>query len=485
MSQRVNYPRTDLFINGTWRAPTEGRYVPVINPATGKEIGSVAMASREDLAEVADCVLSGFLTWSGMPLLKRYGIMREAAQILRSRVDSIAPVLTLEQGKPLLEAKAELNAGADVIDWFSEEMRRAYGRTIPSRFSGVSNMTIVRPVGPVAAFTPWNFPINQVVRKVSVALAAGCSIIVKGPEETPAAPAELIKAFIDAGVPAGALNLIYGVPSEVSEFLIPHENIKKISFTGSTAVGKHLASLAGRHMKLSTMELGGHAPAIVLDDADVPRAVSVLATGKYRNAGQVCVAPTRFLVQEGVYVDFVDQFVAFTKNIQVGSGLEPLSTMGPLIHDRRRAAIEGLIGDSIARGAKVLHGGKRVGNEGYFFEPTILSDVPLDAKIMNEEPFGPVAIMQRVKTVDDAIAEANRLPFGLASYAFTSSLGSAHELGNRIEAGMTSINYNGIALPELPFGGVNDSGYGSEGGYNAIDSYLHTKVVTQAATWKP
>ncbi|RFC65887.1 NAD-dependent succinate-semialdehyde dehydrogenase [Mesorhizobium denitrificans] len=483
MIERIDYPRTDLLINGTWRPPTGGRYAAVLNPATGAEIGSVAIASREDLIEVAECVLSGLKTWNGMPLLKRYAIMRDAAQNLRSRVDLIAPLLTLEQGKPLLEAKAELNAGADVIEWFSDEMRRAYGRTIPSRLSGVLNMTISRAVGPVAAFTPWNFPINQVVRKISVALAAGCSIVVKGPEETPAAPAELIKAFLDAGVPAGALNLIFGVPSEVSEFLIPHPNIKKISFTGSTAVGKHLASLAGRHMKLSTMELGGHAPAIILDDADVPRAISVLATGKYRNAGQVCVAPTRFLVQEGTYANFVDQFVAFARNINVGNGLDPSTTMGPLIHERRRAAVEELITDSVARGAKVLHGGKRVGNEGFFFEPTVLADVPQDARIMNEEPFGPVAIMQSVRTIDDAIDEANRLPFGLASYAFTSSLASSHEMANRIEAGMTSINYNGIALPELPFGGINDSGYGSEGGYNAIESYLHTKLVTQAANW--
>ncbi|HHV67032.1 MAG TPA: NAD-dependent succinate-semialdehyde dehydrogenase [Ochrobactrum intermedium] len=483
MTLKAEYPQIDLYINGVWRPGAGNRRIAVMNPATGTEIGTVACATTSDLEEVAQCVLDGFKSWSALPLLKRYAIMREAAQILRSRIEDIAPLLTIEQGKPLHEAKAELNSGADVIEWFSEEMRRAYGRTIPSRFGGVANMTISRPVGPVAAFTPWNFPINQVVRKVSVALAAGCSIVVKGPEETPAAPAQLIKAFVDAGVPTGALNLIYGVPSEISEFLIPHPNISKISFTGSTSVGKHLASLAGQHMKLSTMELGGHAPAIVLNDADVPRAVEILATAKYRNAGQVCVSPTRFLIQDEIYDDFLDRFVSFAREIKVGSGLQPDTKMGPLINERRCEAIETLVADAIAEGAKLHCGGKRLGNEGYFFEPTVLTDVPMTARIMNEEPFGPVAIIQRIETVDDAIEEANRLRFGLASYAFTSSMSSAYVLGSRIEAGMTSINYNGIALPELPFGGINDSGYGSEGGYNAIDSYLHTKVVTQAAQW--
>lgn len=481
MNTPSEYQDTALYINGNWRPGKGEAVIPVINPATGREIGNVASCTEEDLEEAANASVAGFMRWNDLPLLKRYSIMREAAQILRSRIDEIAPRLTMEQGKPLYEAKAELAAGADVIEWFSEEMRRAYGVIVPPRLAGTANMVIRKPVGPVAAFTPWNFPVNQVVRKVSIALAAGCSIVVKGPEETPFAPAALIQAFIDAGVPAGTVNLVYGTPAMVSGYLIPHPAIAKISFTGSTAVGKQLASMAGMHMKLATMELGGHAPAIVLADADVGKAVEVLGTAKYRNAGQVCVSPTRFLIEEQVYDEFLDGLVGLANGIKVGDGLQPETRMGPVIHERRRNAVEELIGDAVSAGATIRCGGQRIGNEGFFLAPTVLTDVPVSARIMNEEPFGPVALVHRVRNVDEAIEEANRLRFGLASYAFTSNLASAHALGSRINAGMTTINHNAIGQPELPFGGVNDSGYGSEGGHNAIDSYLHTKLVSQAA----
>ncbi|MGD0434655.1 MAG: NAD-dependent succinate-semialdehyde dehydrogenase, partial [Acetobacteraceae bacterium] len=394
--------------------------------------------------------------------------------------DTIAPYLTQEQGKPLPEARGEVLAGADVIDWFAEEARRTYGRVIPARAQGIYQLVVKEPVGPVAAFTPWNFPINQVVRKLSIALAAGCSIIVKAPEETPASPAELIRCFADAGVPAGVINLVYGVPSEISEYLIPHPIIKKMSFTGSTAVGKQLAALAGLHMKRVTMELGGHAPAIVFDDADVEVASRLLAGAKFRNAGQVCVSPTRFLIQEKVYEQFVDSFVGHAKALKVGDGMEKSTNMGPMANPRRITAMEMFIGDATQKGATVRTGGNRIGNKGNFFEPTVITDVPMDARVMHEEPFGPLAVISSFSGFDDVVTEANRLPYGLASYAYTRSAKTANAIASAVESGMIAINHHGLALPEVPFGGVKDSGYGSEGGSEAIEGYLNTKFVTQA-----
>lgn len=476
-----NYPSTQLFIDGEWRPAREGKTIDVVDPATGEAIGTVAHATRVDLDAALEAAERGFATWNATSPFERYKLMRKAADILRQRADEIAQAMTLEQGKPVGEARMETLAGADIIDWFAEEARRTYGQVVPARAPGVTQMIVKLPVGPVAAFTPWNFPINQVVRKLSAALAAGCSIIVKAPEETPAAPAALVRAFADAGIPAGVIGLVYGVPAEISEYLIPHPTIRKISFTGSTPVGKHLAALAGQHMKLATMELGGHAPAIVFDDADIDKAVKVLSASKYRNAGQVCVSPTRFLVQEKSFDGFVDAFTAAAKAVKVGNGFEEGTAMGPLANERRIPVLESLIADAVEQGGELRTGGRRIGNKGNFFEPTVLANVPTEARIMNEEPFGPVAIINRFATTEDAIAEANRLPYGLASYAFTRSTETADHLGKRIVAGMTSINHNGLALPEIHFGGVRDSGYGSEGGSEAINAYLVPKLVTLAA----
>ncbi|MBX8783103.1 NAD-dependent succinate-semialdehyde dehydrogenase [Ochrobactrum sp. GRS2] len=479
MSQTApRYPDTQLLINGEWRNAQSRRTIDVFNPATGEVIGKVAHAEKVDLDAALDAAAKGFKIWSASSPFDRSKFMRRAADLLRERADAIAPILTLEQGKPVAEAKGEILAGADIIDWFAEEARRTYGQIIPARAAGVSQMAFKLPVGPVAAFTPWNFPINQVVRKLSAAIAAGCSIIVKAPEETPASPAELIRVFVDAGIPAGVVNLVYGVPSEISEYLIPHPVIRKISFTGSTPIGKMLAGLASQHMKLSTMELGGHAPAIIFDDADVEGAVKTLAMSKFRNAGQVCVSPTRFLVQENVYEQVVESFTEKAKAIKVGNGFDEGVQMGPLANERRIPALETLIQDAVDNGARLMTGGRRIGNVGNFFEPTVLADAPKTARIMNEEPFGPVAVFSSFKTLDEVIDEANRLPFGLASYAFTRSAENARELGMRIEAGMTTINHLGLALPEVPFGGIKDSGYGTEGGSEAINAYLTTKFVT-------
>src|SRR6266850_1594943 len=473
------YSDVSLMIDGAWTKGANGRTIPVINPATEEVIGTVAHAEKSDLDRALAAADKGFKQWRKVSAYERYKIMRKAADLMRQRLDEIATIMTTEQGKPLFEAKVETNLAADIIDWMAEEGRRTYGRIVPARADNVYQLVMKEPVGPVAAFTPWNFPINQVVRKLSAGLAAGCSIIVKAPEETPASPAQLIKAFVDAGVPDGVINLVYGVPSEISEYLIPHPVIRKISFTGSTNVGKQLSALAGLHMKRATMELGGHAPAIVFKDADVSSAAKILAAAKYRNAGQVCISPTRMLVQDDVFREFVDKFVEGAKAMKVGNGMDPDSKMGSLANPRRVTAIEGMVQDAVSKGATLETGGHRVGNKGYFFEPTVVSDVSKDARAMNEEPFGPLALISRFSTFDEVAEEANRLPFGLASYAFTSSTKTATAIGAAIEAGMVTINSFGLALPEVPFGGVKDSGYGSEGGTEAMDGYFNTKFITQ------
>ncbi|OQW57117.1 MAG: NAD-dependent succinate-semialdehyde dehydrogenase [Proteobacteria bacterium SG_bin9] len=475
----MTYPNVQLLINGQWRASGSGKTIPVLNPATEEVVGTVAHATKADLDEALAAAEKGFKVWRAVAPYERSKVMRKAAALMRERADKIAPLMVMEQGKTLAEAKMETMASADIIEWFAEEGRRTYGRLIPARAPGVYQMAIREPVGPVAAFTPWNFPINQVVRKLSASLAAGCSIIVKAPEETPASPAELIRAFVDAGVPEGVINLVYGVPSEISEYLIPHPVIRKISFTGSTKVGKDLSALAGQHMKRVTMELGGHAPVIVFDDADIDSAAKIMVAAKYRNAGQVCISPTRFLVQEGVYDKFIAKFVEGAKAVKVGNGLDANSTMGALANDRRVATIERMVQDAVGKGAKVATGGNRVGNKGYFFEPTVVTDVPKSALAMSEEPFAPIALMSSFSKFDDAAEEANRLPFGLASYAFTKSAKTATAIGAAVEAGMMSINAFALALPEVPFGGIKDSGFGSEGGTEAMEGYLNTKFITQ------
>jgi succinate-semialdehyde dehydrogenase/glutarate-semialdehyde dehydrogenase len=475
----TNYPSTDLFVDGTWRDGKKDR-LAIINPASEEIIGTVACASREDLDQALEAAAKGFAVWRDISAFDRSKIMRKTASLLRERADAISLTMTLEQGKPLVESRGETLAAADIIDWFAEEGRRTYGRLIPPRAPNIRQAVIREPVGPVAAFTPWNFPINQAVRKVSAALAAGCSVLLKGPEETPASCAALVKAFADAGLPAGALNLVFGDPAEISSHVIPHPVIRKVSFTGSTAVGKRLAALAGEHMKRVTMELGGHAPAIIFDDADLDLAVRVLAGSKFRNAGQVCVAPTRFLVQQGAYDRFLSAFAKAAEAVKVGDGREEGVMMGPLANVRRVEAMEALVLDATGRGANIATGGERIGNRGYFFKPTVLTEVPIDARVANEEPFGPLAIVNRFSDMDEALLEANRLPYGLAAYAYTASAKTRMELGRNIESGMISINHHGLALPELPFGGVKDSGYGSEGGTEAMDNYLNTKLVTEA-----
>ena len=470
-----------LFIDGQWTKAAGGRTIPVVNPATGEPIGTVAHADKSDLDRALEAADKGFRQWRKVSAFDRSKVMRKAADLLRERADAIAPLLTLEQGKPLAEAKGETLAGADVIDWFAEEARRAYGRVIPARAEGVYQLVVKEPVGPVAAFTPWNFPINQVVRKLSCALAAGCSIIVKAPEETPASPAELIRCFADAGVPAGVINLVYGVPAEISEYLIPHPIIRKMSFTGSTAVGKQLAALAGAHMKRVTMELGGHAPAIVFDDADVdlarrsccrPTSCAMPARSACRRRGSWCRRRSTTSSSTSSPTAPRRRRSATAWKAAPRWGRWPTRAASPRWKPSSATRCR--------RARRCKTGGNRIGNKGNFFEPTVLTDVPMDARIMNEEPFGPVAVIAPFKSFDDVVEEANRLPYGLAAYAYTRSAKTAQAIAAAVETGMISINHHGLALPEVPFGGVKDSGYGSEGGSEAIEAYLNTKFVTQA-----
>lgn len=475
------YSDIQLHIDGKWQPGQSGETIGVINPATGQILGQLAKAGIADLDNALAAAERGFQVWRRTSAFERYNIMRKAAQLLRDRAERIARLMTLEQGKPLTESRMETLGAADTIDWLAEEARRTYGRIVPARAGGIEQRVLKEPVGPVAAFTPWNFPINQIVRKLSAALAAGCSIIVKAPEETPASPAELIRAFVDAGVPAGVIGLVYGDPAQISSYLIAHPTIRKVTFTGSTAVGKQLAALAGQHMKRVTMELGGHAPALVFADADLDAAAKLLAAAKFRNAGQVCIAPTRLLVQRSVYEPFIERFVAHAQAVALGDGLQAGTQMGPLANDRRAPALESMIEDALDEGATVLTGGKRLSGPGYFFSPTVLRDVTPRMRAMNEEPFGPLALVMPFDTLEDALAEANRLPYGLASFAFTKASRTAQTLSETIAAGMLTINHLGLGLPEVPFGGVQDSGYGSEGGTEAVDAYLNVKLVTHLA----
>ncbi len=478
IDETMTYPNTQLFINGQWRDAADGRTLAVFNPATGREIGRVAHASKADLDQALQAAQSGFETWREMAPIARGKIMRKAAGLMRERAADIARLLTQEQGKPLVEAKGEAGAAADIIEWFADEGLRVYGRIVPSRGSlALRQMVLKDPVGPVAAFTPWNFPINQVVRKVSAALAAGCSMLVKAPEETPAGPAALIQAFVDAGIPPGVLGLVYGDPAEISSYLIPHPVIRKITFTGSTPVGKQLAALAGQHMKRVTMELGGHAPVIVCEDADIALAIKATGGAKFRNAGQVCISPTRFLVHQSIAQEFAAALKQQAENLKVGDGLAEGTQMGPLANPRRLTAMAAFTKDAVERGATLLTGGARIGDTGNFFQPTILADVPAEARVFNDEPFGPMAAIRSFQTLDEAIAEANRLPYGLAGYAFTRSLKNADLLARKVEVGMLWINTPALPSAEMPFGGIKDSGYGSEGGPEALEAYLNTRAI--------
>ena len=468
-----------MYIAGEWCRGGAGT-AEVLDPATGRPFGSVAVADRADLDRALTAAEAAFAGWSRTSAYERSAILRKAGDLLRSRAELIGRLMTAEQGKPFAEAKGEVLGSADHIDWAAEEGRRLYGRVIPSRAPNVTQIAYKMPLGVVAGFSPWNFPVSQAVRKIAGALGAGCPIIVKCPEETPYSCAELVRCFVEAGVPAGVVNLVYGVPAEISEYLIPAAPVRMVSFTGSVPVGKHLGELAARHVKRCVLELGGHSPFIVAEDADVDAAVALAAGLKFRNAGQVCAAPSRFMVHETHYERFVDGFVARAEALKVGAGFDDGVQMGPLANVRRLAAMESFVADATDRGATLRTGGRRIGNQGYFFAPTVLTDVPEDARLMVEEPFGPVAPIAPFSSLDSAIEAANQLPFALAAFAFGSSQRTVARLAEGLEAGMVSINHFGIASPETPFGGMKESGYGSEGGVEGMEAFVTTKFVSAA-----
>ena len=467
-----------LLINGSWKIGEGRDSFAVIDPASGDTIGAVPLATPADLDEALAAAELGFAKWRATPAEARGAVLRKAAALLRERTEEIARLLTLEQGKPIAEARGEVAGSAQLFDWCAEEATRIYGRTLV-RPIGQRSMVNRQPVGPVAIFTPWNFPVYLLAKKLAAALATGCSVIAKPPEETPGCTGALVRCLTDAGLPAGVVQLVHGVPDTVSRHLIASPVIRKVSFTGSVPVGRHLMRLAADGLKRVTMELGGHAPVLVFGDCDLDKTLDMVVLQKFRNAGQVCVSPTRFFVQEGIYDRFIEGFAARTRTVSTGHGLEAGTVMGPLANVRRPGAIEALVNDAAAKGARVMAGGKR-GTSGFFFEPTLLADVPDSADIMNNEPFGPVAVAAPFADLDDALGKANRLPYGLAAFAFTESLRTANILGDAIEAGMVGINTFAIGAADAPFGGIKDSGFGSEGGIEGMDSYLVTKAIHMA-----
>ena len=473
------YPILSLYINGQFINADGRKEQDVLNPATNQVIGKLPHATREDLDAALASAERAFASWRKTSPMERSKVLRKVAELARARAQDIGRNITLDQGKPLAEAVGEVMACSEHAEWHAEECRRIYGRVIPSRVDGVRQIVLREPIGVCAAFSPWNFPFNQAIRKITAALGAGCTIILKGPEDAPSAVVAIAQLFHDAGLPAGCLNIVWGVPHEVSEHLMRSPIVRKISFTGSVAVGKQLAAVAGSLMKRCTMELGGHAPVIVCDDADIDVASSLLVAFKFRNAGQVCVSPTRFYVQEGAYEKFVAAFLTKTAALKVGDGLNADTRMGPLAQARRVAAVASFVEDARQQGATVLAGGMGLGGEGNFFAPTVIADLPDSSRLMTEEPFGPVAGMVRFKDLDEVIRRANSLPFGLAAYAFTTHTKTAQRISSNIDAGMITINHLGLALAETPFGGIKDSGYGSEGGTETFDGYLNTKFVTQ------
>lgn len=470
-----------LYIAGEWRGVAGRDVEPVLNPARGEAIGELPHATVNDIDAALESAASAFPKWRDTSPPQRASILKRAALLMRERQERAAQLMTLEQGKPLSESNFELAAAADILEWTANEGLRSYGRVIPARQPGTRQLALKEPVGVVAAFSPWNFPAATPMRKIAASLAAGCACIIKPSEETPATALEMARALHDAGLPPGALNVLFGVPHEISKRLVCDEVVRKISFTGSIAVGRQLSSLASQYVKRTTLELGGHAPFIVFDDVDVEGVAELAAASKFRNAGQICTAPTRFLVQDTVYRTFSERFAAAAKRLRVGPGSDRATTMGPLANDRRVLAMDRLVADALSCGAKVLAGGHRIAGPGNFWEPTVLSEVSAGAVCLREEPFAPLAILIPFSSEAEAIAAANSLSYGLAAYVFTNDANRVVRLMDGIEAGMVGINSVVISVPESPFGGVKDSGYGLEGGTEGVESYLITKYVTQGA----
>lgn len=473
------YPDLQLFVDGDWIGGAGRDCRPVVNPADEDELGALPCASTGDVDRAVEAAARGFAIWRAVPAVDRGRVLKRAAELVRERAERIARLATMEEGKPLRESRVEALVAADTLEWFAEEGRRAYGRIIPARKSASRLLSVKEPVGPVAAFAPWNFPIINPARKIGAALAAGCSCILKPPEEAPASALEIARAVLDAGLPPPVLSVLFGDPDQISRRLLASDVIRKVSFTGSIAVGKHLMTLAAQGMKRTTMELGGHAPVLVFDDVDLDKVLDVLVTGKFRNAGQVCVAPTRFIVQQGVYDRFVSGFAERAKRLVVGNGLDEHVEMGPLAHSRRMDAISSIVENASAEGAVIREGGSRVDRRGFFWAPTVLADVPASANVASQEPFGPIAVVTPFAVLDEALATSNSLPYGLAAFVFTRSARQAQLVSDGLEAGMVGVNTLTISHPETPFGGVKESGHGYEDGVEGLEACLITKLISE------
>lgn len=473
----TRYPDLHLYIGGEWRSTDA--HLPVLNPATEQEIGRLPHAETSDLDDALDAAQRGFREWSQVPPVDRANVVYKAAKLMRERQEEIAHAITAEHGKPITQARLEVIRGCEFFEWDAGEATRTYGRVIPSA-PGVRYVVHHQPIGTVAAFSPWNFPMSQPSRKVAGAIASGCSIILKAAEETPAGALHIARAFHDAGLPPGVLNLVFGTPAHISDHLIRQDQVRLVAFTGSTAVGKHLTTLAAQHMTPVLMELGGHAPVIVCEDTDVDAAAVTGAVRKMRNAGQVCTSPTRFFVHQDVFDQYVDTFVRRAAETVVGNGMDPGVEMGPLANDRRIDALSALVEDAVSQGAELKTGGSPLGDKGYFFEPTVLANVPDSARVMQEEPFGPLAVINPIESLEDGIEKANSVPYGLAAYGFTNRADYADRMVEGIEAGNVSINTLEASLPETPFGGVKSSGYGREGGTEGLHNYMIIKNVSHS-----
>lgn len=473
----TSYPDLNLYIGGEWRKTADS--LPVLDPATEEEIGRLPHATARDVDDSIAAAIEGFAAWRKVAPVDRAAVLQKAAALMRERQDEIAASITAELGKPYQQARLEVIRGCEFLEWDAGEAARTYGRAIPSA-PGIRYTVHHQPIGVVAGFSPWNFPMSQPCRKIGGAIAAGCSIVLKAAEETPAGALHIARAFHDAGLPPGVLNLVFGTPADISDRLIKEEQVRLVAFTGSTVVGRHLTTLAAQHMTPVLMELGGHAPVIVCEDTDVEAAAISGAVRKMRNAGQVCTSPTRFFVHERIFDDFTKVFVARAAETVVGSGFDDGVEMGPLANARRVEALTGLVEDALQHGAELKTGGSAVTGKGYFFQPTVLANVPDSAHVMQEEPFGPLAIVNPVASLDEAIEKANSVKYGLAAYGFTNRADYADRLAEELEAGNVSINTLEASLPETPFGGIKSSGFGREGGTEGLHNYMIVKNISHS-----
>jgi len=469
-----------MYIDGKWCDAQDGKTIGVINPATEEIVAPMAFGSRADTKRAIDAAAKAMPGWMKLTPFDRAKVLKKTADLMRERADAMARTLTMEQGKPLAEAKGEILHSADTFEWFAEEGKRAYGQVIPNSQPGKKHVTLKHPVGVVAAISPWNFPITLQSRKIAPSLAAGCTIVSKPASQTPLVLVQLFECLVDAGLPPGVANLVTGPAQDIADEFLENPIVRKISFTGSTEVGKQLMKGAADQVKRLSLELGGHAPFIVFPDADPEVGAKLAVMGKFRNNGQVCIAPSRFYVHSDVRKKFTEATVEFAKALKLGNGLDAGTEIGPMFEKRAMEGTQSLIDDAKSRGAKILTGGGKSSRfaKGYFFEPTVIGELPLDSRIMTEEPFAPVMPLLDFSKIDDVIRAANNTRYGLAAYVFTNDLSIAWKMAEGLEAGIIGINDPVPATPQCPFGGMKESGLGRELGHEGLEAYLETKYIS-------